>query len=58
MAVERLPARLDPKELAKAPSPEEIARRCKVMAETLKLRDAIGPISMTTSELLELEEDD
>jgi hypothetical protein len=58
MAVERLPARFDPRELAKAPSPEEIARRRKVMAETLELRDTIGPIDMTTSELLEPEEDD
>lgn len=57
MAVERPPARIDPKELARAPSPEEIARRREVMTETRKLRDAIGPVKMTTSELLDLEDD-
>ena len=57
MAVEHRPADTVLEGLLSAPSPQEIARRRQVMAETRKLRDAIGPIKMTTSELLDLEDD-
>ncbi len=46
-----------PRSFSQPPSPEEIARRSRVIDEMLRLRDQIGPIGMTTEELL-AEEDE
>jgi hypothetical protein len=58
MAVERVTVPADLAALLRAPPPEEIARRRKVMQETLRMRDEIGPIDIPTAELLALEDDD
>ena len=53
--------RKTPKVTAPATPPvpqEEIKRRRKIIAEMLETRDKIGPIGMTTAELLAPEEDD
>jgi hypothetical protein len=34
------------------PTPEELERRRLLLEQTFKLRDAIGPVGLTTSELL------
>jgi hypothetical protein len=43
---------------SRAPSPEEIVRRQRVMAETTRLRAAVGPIHLTVQELLAPEDDE
>ena len=40
------------------PTTGEIRRRRRVVAQMLKLRDEMGPIDLTSEELLALEEDE
>lgn len=41
-----------PHSFSQAPSPEEIARRMRVVDEMLKLRAEVGSVPVTTAELL------
>jgi hypothetical protein len=44
--------------IAKTAPPSELARRARLLEETFKLRDAIGPVGLSTSELLSDPEDE
>lgn len=57
MAVERRSIPDEIKALLRPPSQDEIARRRRVVADILALRDAIGPVDLTVEELL-AEEDE
>jgi hypothetical protein len=40
------------------PTPEELARRRKLFAEVMRLREEMGPLGLTIEELLAEDEDD